>query len=358
MNEEYYYEIEEIEECVQEEDFQEEYVYDIEVGDDTHTFIANDILVHNSLYITYQPIMNSCGYEGEGLEFILSLNRIFVEDLFEKYLDEYAEKYKVKNIHEFELETVNHSSLHLQKKMYLANTIWEEGITFQDRTNYIPKGIDIVRSSTPAFVRGKRQKGGIWEFVNYLFKEAGNINSRDALKILKDLKSQFVLADIEDISFTTTVSNYEHKVFDDQSSMKCEKGCHFSIKAAALHNYLLNKHSDLKSKYDLIKGGKIKWYFIKDYPLNDRFGYLRSFHPYEIVEKEKIQIDYDRMFEEGMLGIVNRLVRPVGLPEINRRLGILNSLFDGENIGDVWESKNENGEDFEDIDDWDVDFDF
>lgn len=312
----------------------------------------------DSLYITYEPIMNSCNYNGDGLEFILSLDRLFIEDLFEKYLDEYAQNYKVNNIHEFELETVNRSSIHLQKKMYLANTIWEEGITFEDRTNYIPKGIDIVRSSTPAFVRGKKQKGGIWEFVNYLFKEAGNINSRDALKILKDLKSQFMLSDIEDISFSTTVSNYEEKVFDDQNSMKCEKGCHFSIKAAALHNYLLNKHSDYKSKYDLIKGGKVKWYFIKDYPLNDRFAYLRSFHPYEVVEKEKIEIDYDRMFQEGMLGIVNRLIKPIGLPEINRRLGVLNSLFSGEQIGDVWKDKNENGEKFEDIDDWDADFDF
>ena len=31
--------------------FEDEYVYDIEMDDPTHTFIANDILVHNSLYI-------------------------------------------------------------------------------------------------------------------------------------------------------------------------------------------------------------------------------------------------------------------------------------------------------------------
>ena len=35
----------------------EEYVYDIEV-DDTHNFIANDILVHNSIYVEFGRIVN------------------------------------------------------------------------------------------------------------------------------------------------------------------------------------------------------------------------------------------------------------------------------------------------------------
>ena len=44
------FEIVEIEsiECI-ENGFYEEYVYDIEVDDDNHTFIANGILVHTSL---------------------------------------------------------------------------------------------------------------------------------------------------------------------------------------------------------------------------------------------------------------------------------------------------------------------
>ena len=47
------YIIEDIELIEQLEDFDNEYVYDVEVDDDTHTFIANDILVHNSVYTTY-----------------------------------------------------------------------------------------------------------------------------------------------------------------------------------------------------------------------------------------------------------------------------------------------------------------
>ena len=47
------YIIEDIESIEQLDNFDNEEVYDIEVDDDSHTFIANDILVHNSVYTTY-----------------------------------------------------------------------------------------------------------------------------------------------------------------------------------------------------------------------------------------------------------------------------------------------------------------
>ena len=47
------YIVENIQSIEQLDDFDNEYVYDIEVDDDSHTFIANDILIHNSVYSTY-----------------------------------------------------------------------------------------------------------------------------------------------------------------------------------------------------------------------------------------------------------------------------------------------------------------
>ena len=39
------------------EDFDDEYVYDLEVEDGSHTFFANDILVHNSIYVRMDNIL-------------------------------------------------------------------------------------------------------------------------------------------------------------------------------------------------------------------------------------------------------------------------------------------------------------
>lgn len=43
------------------------------------------------------------------------------------------------------------------------------------------------------------------------------------------------------------------------------------------------------------------------HPTADVFGYLRSFHPIEIVEKEKVIIDMDTQFEKSFLGIIDTI---------------------------------------------------
>lgn len=333
--------------------FEDEYVYDIEVDDDTHTFIGSDILIHNSLYISFAPMMKSVAFDGDGLEFILTMDRIFIKDMYNRWLDEYAKNYMVKNIHDFELETINKTALHLGKKMYINNAVYDDGIFYDDMENFKPKGIDIVRSSTPLFTRGKKQKGGIWTFLDYMFRnpDPKNMDINDLLRILKDIKKQFVASDIESISCNTNLSNYKDKCLDDQNMISCVKACHHSVKSSAFHNYLLNKNSEFKTKYDLLKSGKIKWYFCK-HPLNDRFAYLRSFHPYEIVEKEKVILDYDKQFEIAYLAICNRFVKAVGLPVVNTRLSVLHNLMDfGNGQKSLIESLKANKSDIEDLDD-------
>lgn len=330
-------------ECIGE--FENEYVYDIEIDDETHTFIGNDILVHNSLYVSFTTIAATVNYDmitlDDGVKFILHINGNFIKNLFNGWLDEYAAKYHVKNRHNFELETINKSGLHVEKKRYINNPIWEDGVFYEDLSHYTPKGLEIIKSSTPAFVREN-----IWEFINYLFLNPGTLNIREILKIIKELKKQFKLAPIEDISMTTSLSNYETKCTDDQKDYICAKGAHFSIKAAALHNYLLNHNSEYKTRFDLLKGGKIKWYFCK-HPLNDRFAYMRSFHPIEICQKEGVEIDYDEQFSKTFLAIVNNMIKTLGFSPITKRISILNSLFSNSVKAAL---KKENLVDFDDID--------
>ena len=320
------YIFDDIESCEKVGEFEDEYVYDIEIDDDTHTFIANDILVHNSLYLSYLPIMKSVGFEGNELEFILHVDKVLIKKLFNGYLDKYASLYSVENKHDFELETINKSAIHLVKKHYINNVVWEDGIFYDDLSYFYPKGIEVVRSSTPLFVRGKEQKGGIWNFIRYLFANADNLDIRNILKLVKEQRRAFELDDIENISMITSCSNYNDKVIDDVNCIETQKGAHFSIKAAAFHNYELNKNSEYKTKYDLIKSGRIKYYYC-NHSMNNVFAYLRSFHPYEITEKENINIDYDIQFEKCYLSLVNKFIYPLGLPMINKRISVLNSLF-------------------------------
>jgi hypothetical protein len=368
--EKFKYEFDEIESCQPVGQFEDEYVYDIEVDDESHTFIGNDILVHNSLYVSIKPLMKSCNYYGDELEFILNVDKLFFKNYFDDRLDEYAAKFGVKNIHDFELEKINKAGLHLKKKHYLTSVRYEDGLFYDDLEYFDIKGIEIVRSSSPAFVRGdyvldedddklSKFKRGIWKFIRHIFDNAGNLNIQQIQRIIKDLKKEFIFigsSDLDAVAMSTSLSNYANKVIDDQGTNLCVKGAHFSVKAACFHNYLLNKNPQYKSKYDLLKSGKIKYYFI-DHPLNDRFAYLRNFHPTEIVEKEGIKIDWDKQFEVALLALVNRFLEAIGLPFINRRLGVLNSLislFGGVMVSDEMAVTMDDLEDYaEELDDFD-----
>lgn len=311
-------------ECIGE--FEDEYVYDIEVDDDTHTFIANDILVHNSLYVSLTPMMKSVGFDkiedvDWGRRFILHIDSIYIKPLFNKFLNDYASQFGVNSLHDFELETISKSALFLKKKHYLNNVVWEDGVSYPELSYFYPKGIEIVRSSTPPFVRKN-----IYRVINYLFENAGRVDIYQVLRIVKEIRKEFEMADIEDISMTTSCSNYDDKVLDDTHGVECVNASHFGVKASAMHNYLLNKNSEYKTKYDMVKSGRVKYYYC-NHPIGNVFAYLRSFHPIEIVEKEKVMIDMDTQFEKCFLGIVNKFIEPLGLPKINKRLSILNSLF-------------------------------
>lgn len=289
----------------------------------------NQIVVYgdtDSLYITFLPIMKSLGFEkyydtDYGKYFILHIDQVFVKKLITTLLDKYAEQFGVENLHDFELETISKSALFLKKKHYLNNIVWEDGVHYESLSYFYPKGVEIIRSSTPPFVRKN-----IYRVINYIFNDPEKVNINDIIKIVRGLRKEFEMADIEDISMTTSCSNYNQKVLDDTISLETVKGAHFGVKAAAFHNFLLNKNNNYKTKYDFVKSGRIKYYYC-NHPMADVFGYLRSFHPIEIVEKENVKLDVDTQFEKSFLGIINKFIEPLGLPKINKRLTVLTSLF-------------------------------
>lgn len=280
----------------------------------------------DSAYLSYEPIIRSVGYTGDTTEFILHMDKVIMKKIFNKLLIKYGEKFKVENKQDFELETISKSILFFEKKHYLKDVIWEDSVFYDSMSHFSPTGIKIVRSSTPPFVRGHKQAGGIWEFIRYIFDNAENLNIQECLKIVKDLRKEFEMSDIEDISMTTSVTGYEDKVLNDTTGIEVKSASNFSLKAAALHNYLLNKNSEYKSKYDMIKDGRVKYYYCK-HPINNVFAYMRGSHPTEIVEKERVMLDYETQFDKTVLSICNDFMRALELPLINKRISVLNSLF-------------------------------
>lgn len=389
--------------------FEDEYVYDLEMSDESHTFIANDILVHNtdSIFVSFKPAMDHCTWKdlifnnkylesiqepfaiisrynvktdnpnligisslndgdsnnmddiinsGVNLllidgfylknrkmqqilssgsltsnikwnwynetDFIHGVDYFRIANYFKNCLDDHAESYGVENKEDFELERISESIINIAKKKYIQHIVFEDGI-YYDRLNYFfPKGVELVRSSTPLFAREK-----IIDIVKYLFSHPDTFDIKTLLKLVKKLRKEFELADMDDISLQSSVSSYNVKVLEDKKlPLKFVSGTHFAVKSAAHYNYLLSENKEYQQKYEFIKSGtKIKYYCCKDKSITDMFAYKRGSFPIEFAP----EIDFDLQFSKSILSPINSIITPLGLPEITHRLTIVADLFGG-----------------------------
>ena len=260
---------------------------------------------------------------GHEIEFIHGLDHYKIADYFKFKLTEHADKYGVENVEDFELEKIAESIINLEKKKYIQHITWEDGIDYERFSYLQPKGVELVRSSTAQFARDKEM--GIYRIVNYLFKHPDDFNIKELLQIIKEMRREFELAEINDISGQSSCSKYNEKVLNDTDGMEFVVGTHFAVKAAAHHNYILHKHKDLQTKYEFLKSGdKIKYFYTKDaeYPI---FAFKRGEYPIEYAP----DVDYDIQFNKVILMPVNSITKKLGLPEINNRLSVIMDIFGG-----------------------------
>ena len=255
-------------------------------------------------------------------DFIQGTDHFRYGGYFKKCLEDYAESFGVENKEDFELERISESMINIAKKKYICHITYEDGIPYE-RLNYIyPKGVELVRSSTPAFAREK-----IVHIVKYLFSHPDTFNIKDLLKLVKGLRKEFELADIDDICMQSSVSKYETKVLEDTKlPLQFVSGAHFAVKSGAHHNYLLSLNKEYQQKYEFIKSGvKIKYYCCKDKSVTDMFAYSRGSYPIEFAP----EIDYDEQFAKSILSPINSIIEPLGMPEITKRLSVVMDIFGG-----------------------------
>lgn len=255
------------------------------------------------------------------LDFIHGIDHFRIAEYFKECLDKHAESYGVENKEDFELEKISDANIYMEKKKYIQHITFEDGVYYNPLEYFQPKGVELIRSSSPSFARDKET--GIYRILKYLFSKPKDFNIQELNRLAKEIRNAFEMAYIDDICGQSSVSKYHEKVIDDKDKVETVKGAHFAVKAAANYNFLLNKRTELKTKYDFIHGGdKIKIYYTTNpqYPI---FGYRRGQHPYEFAP----DVDYDKMFSKVILSPINSIITKVGLPKINRRLSVLEGIF-------------------------------
>lgn len=314
------FQIEEIDsiECIGE--FEDEYVYDLSMKDETHTFIANDILVHNSNYVNFKLLVDSVeGINLQGkdaIDFCVSV----IKNRFAQYLDhafdEYAKSYNTKNQQEFKLENISDVGIFIAKKNYVLKPVYDgEAELHINKPKLKPKGVDMAKPSFPKFCREKQEV-----IINDSLMKHGLslVHERDILPSLKSYRKAFALLQTEDLCFNKNLKEYEKYVTDDSVIFIPDK-MPPGARAALYHNHLIEMTNIRKYK-KLHGGDKIKFYHAKDdrpgYETMDIFAFASENIPMEFAPA----VDFDTQFFKTCVESINKFLEAMGLQEITKDL--------------------------------------
>jgi DNA polymerase elongation subunit (family B) len=278
------------------------------------------IVIYNdtdSTYITMKPIVESCDWQGDPIDFILKIKDLRLDRYIDLKFDEYAKSFNTKNLQVLELEKIAYSALMVAKKKYILDLAWKDpGIRFKPQEKIVPVGVEVVQGSTPPFSR-KTLKA----MLNTLFEKGKEWEYSEIVKRLKEYKKQFILQDPNEISKTVSIGDYEKYVLEDRKEIRLADKCPINVRSASIYNHTL-LNTKWKSKYNLIRtGDKIKYYYAASD--DEVFGFLPNNYPYEIAT----EVNYDRQFEKVVVEPFNRFMTSAGFNPVPGNLIYAKSLF-------------------------------
>lgn len=305
-------------------------VYDIEVVDNSHTFVANDILVHNSVYVSFEPLFKSMTEESQKkfatdeakLKFIADFSKDFLNAQNNEWCEKMYTPRHAHSYHEFELESIQKTQLVDKKKKYIKGVVWMKGKTYEE-PKISATGIEIVRSSTPKLCRTiLTDMIRDIMFVSPTYKGDMNNYAIYFNQLLNKYKHNFMNAHFQEISNSVSIGDYKKYVIDDTETLELAPKCPTSVKAIARFNWLAHKNGKDSLKQ---MTGKIKYYYIKTGPKEkdiDYFGY-----PIGMDESWFPSPDRNTCWNKNVIIPLNRFVSLIGMPELTSDGSVQLSLF-------------------------------
>ena len=281
----------------------EEWVYDIEV-ENCHNFFANDILVHNSVYLSLSPVVQKWNSQQKlsKAEIVSKLDE-FCENTIQPFIvEKYNEIAKYSNLYENRLamkrEAIADAAIWRAKKNYIIQ-IWDnEGVRYKE-----PKiktmGVEAKRSSTPALIKKK-----LVECYDILI----NKTEEDIQKYIKDFRSEYENLDLETIAFPRGVSDID-KWYDGNGGWA--SGTPIHVKASVVYNNLVVQ-TKTEHKYQKVTNGtKIKFIYLKqpNKTFNNCIGFVD-----ELPQEFDLHghIDYNTQFTKSFLDPVTSFTNCIG----------------------------------------------
>ena len=184
------------------------------------------------------------------------------------------------------------------KKRYILNVFDNEGVRYAEPKLKI-MGIEAIKSSTPEPCR---------DALKAIFKVIMISDEATVQKSIKQFKEYISTLPADKIAFPRGVSNVTD--YRDSATIY-KKGSPIHVRAALLHNKLLEQYS-LDKKYEPIKNGeKIKFIYLKvPNSLKENVVGFTQYLPDEFALSK--YIDYELQFAKTFLGPIEPILKAVG----------------------------------------------
>lgn len=301
-----------------------EYVYDVEI-EETHTFFANNVLVHNtdSVFLLLDSVMKTTDFSGSITDFALSLDKHVLADYVKNKLEEYVlgfNGFTTKKDGEpslkLHMEQVNDSVLWVAKKMYIKNPVWDEGKILKPLEDLQIKGLEINKPSIPKYVRGKLRL-----LVEYIMDKKSALEINELLEKIGKIKDEFQTINILEICKGVRCNNMEKWIMKDTDELETIKDTPYHIKAAGYYNHLLHINKFGK-KYDRIKSTeKVQFYHIKEEP--GYFAFPSNIFPAEFAPPIYLELQFEKVFLQPF----NNILEALDVPKLNPELLFFDSIW-------------------------------
>jgi DNA polymerase elongation subunit (family B) len=212
----------------------------------------------DSVYFNIAPVVSKYFPDLPTPDKIKRMERMAV-DILQKQVNEIVDSIcEDMNVYEnklsFKLEACGDRAIWLAKKKYVVRAHSSEGVTYA-KPKYKTIGLELVRSSTPMFIRKK---------LKDLLPMVFDTDEATIQKYLAETREEFDKLQVHEIAFPRGANGLEE--YSDPTNIY-KKGNGVStpihVRAALLYNSLIKKHN-LGGKYPLITtGGKLKFVYLK-----------------------------------------------------------------------------------------------
>ena len=286
--------------------FDHEYVYDIEMEDNTdHTFFANDILVHNSVYITIDPILKKVNKK------LANENGDITKDAYE-IIEGMEHELNTKigtwatntcNIKDprfvFKRETICNSGLFLEKKRYILHVLDVDGFKPDPEKEIKYTGVEVVSIRIPKKVK---------PLIKYISKTMLTTrNKKKTDEAFRQAYEEYLQLNVEDIATPTGINNYE-KFENMANGFTIGNRTPRHVKSAIYYNHLLYILGIRKKYEQIVSGDDIKTFYVEPNKYNIKSIAFKDIYPKEF----DVNIDKVFMFNKNVTPAVKRLYDAVG----------------------------------------------